>query len=205
MYKLLSHFGLFIIVLLLGLSLSGCGSKTYLNVDYHLPDEPQSLAGKKIFLQVTDARSDQEIFSEKAKSKFEHFTGLFSLAVVTAEDQRQVIGAYDLVGLFREALSKRLSALGVAVLESQEEGQGVMTVTLNRFTIDLAGSKWMASVDYATSLTRDEKTTAREKVSGSAERTKIMGKKDAEKVVGEIFTEMVNKLNLERLFERAKV
>jgi hypothetical protein len=42
-------------------------------------------------------------------------------------------------------------------------------------------------------------------VTGSAERLKVMGRGGAEKVIGEIFTEMINRLNIERLFAQAKL
>jgi hypothetical protein len=128
MNKKLSVIGLHFFVLMFILFQIGCGSKAYLNVDYSLPDGSQSLSGKKVFLQVADSRSDKEIFTENAKKKYKDFTGLFSLTVVTADERRQVVGAYDLSGLFKEALSKRLAAMGAVVLDTQGDsiGRGVV-------------------------------------------------------------------------------
>jgi hypothetical protein len=69
----------------------------------------------------------------------------------------------------------------------------------------LIGQKWMADISYEASLTQDTQLVAREVVTGSAERLKVMGSGGAEKVIGEIFTDMINRLNIERLFQQAKL
>jgi hypothetical protein len=43
-----------------------------------------------------------------------------------------------------------------------------------------------------------------EAVSGSAERLQLLKKNDAEKVLGELLTDMANKLDLVRLFQQAQ-
>jgi hypothetical protein len=81
----------------------------------------------------------------------------------------------------------------------------VFQIKIDRFHIKLVGQKWLADVSYEASLTKDSLLIAREVVSGSAERVKIMGSGGAEKVIGEIFTEMINRLDVERLFAQAKL
>jgi hypothetical protein len=63
----------------------------------------------------------------------------------------------------------------------------------------------MADISYEASLTQDTQLVAREVVTGSAERLKMIGSGGAEKVIGEIFTDMINRLNIERLFQQAKL
>jgi hypothetical protein len=81
----------------------------------------------------------------------------------------------------------------------------VFQITINQFQINLIGQKWMADISYEASLTQDTQLVAREVVSGSAERLKMIGSGGAEKVIGEIFTDMINRLNIERLFQQAKL
>ncbi|MDX2454748.1 hypothetical protein, partial [Desulfosarcina sp.] len=81
----------------------------------------------------------------------------------------------------------------------------VFQININQFHINLVGLKWMADISYEVSLTQDTQLVAREVVSGSAERLKVMGSGGAEKVIGEIFTDMINRLNIERLFQQAKL
>ena len=40
-------------------------------------------------------------------------------------------------------------------------------------------------------------------MTGGAERTKVMGKGGGEKLIGELFTDVINKLDIPKLFENA--
>lgn len=182
-----------------------CAKKSYIDVNYRLPTAADTLPGRSVFVETRDHRSETEIFNERAKEQFKHFTGLFALALEVSDDQQRVLGAYDLPALFETALKERLHKLGVATVSERPTDTPVFQVKINRFYIKLVGQKWFAEVSYEASLTQDAHLIAREVVSGSAERVKIMGSGGAEKVIGEIFTEMINRLNIERLFAQAKL
>jgi len=182
-----------------------CAKKSYIDVDYRLPTTADTLTGRTVFVETLDLRSDTEIFNKRAKEKFEHFTGLFSLSLEMPDDQSKILGAYTLPKLFETALTHRLQKLGVAVPASPSPSVPVFQININQFHINLVGQKWMADIGYEVSLTQDTQLVAREVVSGSAERLKVMGSGGAEKVIGEIFTDMINRLNIERLFQQAKL
>jgi hypothetical protein len=182
-----------------------CAKKSYIDVDYRLPSVADTLAGRTVFVETRDLRSDTEIFDKRASENFEHFTGLFSLSLVMPDDQSKIIGAYPLPKLFETALTQRLQKLGVAVSAAPSKSVPVFQININQFHINLVGQKWMADISYEVSLTQDMQPVAREVVSGSAERLKVMGSGGAEKVIGEIFTDMINRLNIERLFQQAKL
>ena len=59
-------------------------------------------------------------------------------------------------------------------------------------------------MSYRANLLSNGRLLSKESVSGEAERLKVMGKSDAEKVLGELLTDMVNKLNLVKLFQQAR-
>ena len=64
-----SYMKMLIKILLAGLLIciiAACAKPYHLSVGYHLPEEPQQLAGQKVQLVVEDQRDDKEIFSEKA-------------------------------------------------------------------------------------------------------------------------------------------
>jgi hypothetical protein len=42
-------------------------------------------------------------------------------------------------------------------------------------------------------------------ISGQGERVKLVGKGDADKVMGEVFEDLVNRLDLPRLFQQARL
>lgn len=192
-------------LLLVSLSLFSCAKKSYIDVDYQLPAVGDTLTGRTVFVETRDTRSDTRIFNARAQDKFKYFTGLFALALTLPDDQQKTLGAYELPMLFETALKKRLQKLGVETTTGPSRDIPVFQIKINQFHIKLVGQKWLADVSYEASLTKDSLLIAREVVSGSAERVKIMGSGGAEKVIGEIFTEMINRLNIERLFAQAKL
>jgi hypothetical protein len=183
----------------------GCAHKSYIDVAYRLPPDAHSLTGRKGFIEIRDLRQDTDIFNLRAKDKFRNFNGLFSLLLITPAAQEEVVGSYELPMLFEKAFSRRLQELGVKVVEKPSADVPVFQIKLNRFWISLIGQKWQAKVSYEASLAQDTKMVARELVSGSAERVRVMGSGGAEKVIGELFTEMINRLDIERLFAQAKL
>ena len=193
------------ILLLMATLCFSCAKKSYIDVDYRLPATADSLTGRTVFLETRDLRRETEIFNKRAKKNFEHFTGLFSLSLVMPDDEPKILGAYPLPKLFETALKQRLQKLGVAATASPSPSIPVFQININQFHINLVGQKWMADISYEVSLTQDTQLVAREVVSGSAERLKVMGSGGAEKVIGEIFTDMINRLNIERLFQQAKL
>jgi uncharacterized lipoprotein YajG len=182
-----------------------CAKKSYIDVSYRLPSTADTLAGRTVFVETHDLRNDTEIFNKRTNENFQHFTGLFSLTLVTPDDQSKVVGAYPLPKLFEAALTQRLQKLGVRVSAAPSPSVPVFQININQFHINLVGQKWMADISYEVSLTQDTQLVALEVVSGSAERLKVMGSGGAEKVIGEIFTDMINRLDIERLFQQAKL
>ena len=182
-----------------------CAKKTIINVDYRLPDAAKTMAGKAVYIESRDLRSDTEIFNQRAQEEFEAFTGLFSLSTVTPDGRFAVVGNYPLPQLFEAAMKQRLVRMGIAVSDEPSVATPLFRIDIQRFRIERVGQKWMADIGYEVSLTRDQRQIARERVAGSAERLQVMGSAGAEKVIGEIFSEMMNRLDVERLFAQAKL
>ena len=194
-----------VVPLMLAIALISCSKKAYIDVDYHLPADIDTLAGRMVTVETRDIRSEKEIFDKRAKEKFKYFTGLFALSLILPEDQQKVLGAYELPKLFETAFVQRLKKLGVEVSAESSPNIPVFQIKIIQFRIKLIGQKWMAEVRYEANLSQDANLVAREVVTGSAERTKLMGSGGAEKVIGEIFTDMINRLDIERLFAQAKL
>jgi hypothetical protein len=182
-----------------------CAKKSYIYLDYRLPTVTDRLQGRSLFVETHDLRRNREIFNPRAKEAFENFTGLFSLALIKSGDEQTLKGAYELPMLFEAALKERLDALGITIAGGQSANIPLFKINLNQFRINLVGQKWIADISYEVSLTQDNQTVSREVVTGSAERLKLIGSGGAEKVIGEIFTEMINRLNIERLFQQANL
>jgi hypothetical protein len=188
-----------IIGFLLSLILA-CASPSYLNVRYNLPPASDVLQGKKVVLNIIDTRSNKNIFSEKAQKEFGNFDGSFVLSLTEGKISGPV-KLLDLPSLFKEALKKRLETVGVEVVTGDMNDAPLFEITLKKFFLDLKGLKWIVDISYETKLTRDNKNIAREKVSGKAERHIAMGKGSGEKLVGEIFSESINDLDIQKLFK----
>lgn len=184
-----------------------CAKKPYIDIDYRLPPTSGTLPGRTVFIESQDLRTDTQIFNERAKEQFENFTGLFALLLESSDDQtgqKIVIGAYPLPALFETVIKKRLQQLGVEVIPEPSADALVLRVEINQFRINLVEQKWMADVEFEAKLIDGKRTISRETVTGSAQRVKIMGSAGAEKVIGEIFTDTINRLNIERMFDQTK-
>lgn len=179
---------------------AGCASTSYIEVTYQLPAPQQKLAPKTVFLQVVDQRGTTQIAGPNAQKELAYFTGLFSL-YVTAEGQKPtLLGAYDLTALFKEALQRRLESEGVTVLPQKAADQPLLEIQLQAFVLDREDKNWKADLAYKAVTSKSGRVLTNQNVAGSAERLKIVGTRDAEKLLGEIFSDMVNKLDPEKLF-----
>lgn len=192
------------VVICLGMMMiQTCAKKPYLELTYQLPAPSASQSGRKVCLSVVDARQDKELFGVNAQKEFPNFSGFFHLNVVTLDKKSSQIGAYELEQLFQKTLEKRLQNMGVDVLKKCSEQVPVMQVAIKAFKIDLVDRKWRAGVKYEAGLTADGNSFVKETVSGKAERVKLVGSKAGQTVAGELFTDMINRLNINRLFDQS--
>lgn len=186
---------------LMSFILVGCSKPAYIRVLYRPPEPSYLLEGRQAVLQVRDERSDQQIFGEKAQQQFEHFTGLFALSIaVFDENEPGIVGAFELQEMLAQALRRRLERAGLTVPGSDAKAAPVLEIGLQRFFIELAGRTWKTDIGYEARLIQDGRVLARQTVSGTVEKFKIIGIGEAEKAVSEIFTDMVNKFNIHDLF-----
>jgi hypothetical protein len=179
-----------------------CASKSYINVNYRLPVASNDLKGKRVFLECRDIRSDKTIFGQNAQAEFKHFTGLFSLWVNQGK-KPFVAGAFDLPSLFKEAFKRKFENSGVDVVTQPEKTIPVLEIVIKKFRLDLVDRKWVAAIRYDARLLKGDLLLVTKTISGDAERLKVIGQGDAEKVLGELFTEIVNRLNLGKLLDLA--
>ena len=183
----------------------GCAPRTYLIVDYQVPASSQQLDGQQVRLLVTDSRLDPYILSPAVARQFEGFQDRYSLAWVTPDRGRIIAGEHDLQGLFHAAFQKRLEVLGVTVVPDDIQTAPLFQVDLQSLKVDQEGRNWVAQMSYTASLTKDNKLIASESVRGSAQRTKIIGRKGADNTLSDIFSDIINRLNITNLFKQAQL
>ena len=195
-------FGTLFVTVTILLILTACAKPYHFYVKYDSPGSSSVLKGQKVYLQVLDGRESKIFLSEKASSEFDMWDGSFAL-YDTPEKPKGEIQTYPLTGLVEAAMLKRLQSMGIELVEEKMNDVPLFEVTLNKLFLDLDDRTWVTDFSYEVKLTQGKQKTGREKVSGQAERTKVMGRGAGEILIGDIFTESINKLNIEKLFENA--
>jgi hypothetical protein len=193
------------IILFVAMATSFCASKNFLVVNYQLPAEPQILAEPSVSLVIKDFREDPAIVTRTAKKVLKDFHGNFALIVDRENEKSRLVGAFSLHSLIRELFKQRLENAGVRVASEEESREMVVEIILKTFKLDFVERKWVIDMTYQANLLKQDRFIAGETITGSAERLRVVGSKDAERVVGELITDVVNRLNLNALFKSNQI
>ena len=189
------------------LTIAACSATSYLKVTYQLPgaDAPSGPSGKTVFLKITDGTGGSAFIGPHASDDLKGFSGLFSVYVAGGQPTPMLEGAYDIQGLFDVAFRQRLTAAGVTLAKAPAATVPTLQVDITSFKIDMAGRTWTTRLDYLASMRLAAEALTTQKVSGTAERAKIVGTREAETLLGEIVTDMVNRLDLDALFRHPQL
>jgi len=191
--------------LILAFFAGACASKPFLKVQYQLPSPSSTLEGQQVALAVSDMRSKETLVTETARKSLKDFKGTFSLVVLREDGSGNLRGAYDLVSLFSEVFQQRLKNEGIQATTVADSALPELKIEITEFQLDFVDRKWIVGMNYKASLLDNGILLSKESVSGQAERLKVMGKKGAEKILSELLTDVVNKLNLVGLFQQARL
>jgi hypothetical protein len=181
-----------------------CSSKPFLIVHYQLPSPAETLANNEVSLVIADIRETKTFLTESAKKSLGEFNETYSLVVLKADGSGNLLGIYEADALLAETFKQRLNNLGLPVSASVNQSEYALEIKLKKFKLDLAGRNWVVNMNYEASLSKNSRLLASESVDGSAQRLKVMGAGDAEKLLGELLTDMVNKLDLVKMFQQAQ-
>jgi hypothetical protein len=182
---------------------AACSSKSFLVVNYQLPPSSDSLENIQTSLEIVDVRDRKTFLSENARKSLKGFNEAYSLVVLKSDGSGNLLGVYDVDSLISEIFRQRLQNFGVQVSSSGDTAPNNLEIKLKQFELDLVRRKWVVKMNYQASLIKAGRLVATESVNGSAERLKLTGKSDAEKVLSELITDMANKLNVATIFEHA--
>ena len=197
--------GLFrgVLTLLVSLLIFSCASIPELQVLYKLPPPSKQLKGRLVALTVDDERTSKTVLGKGAKEELKGFSDNISFSVADYNEKEFKVGIFNVPDLMREAFKRKLENLGVEVLPEKRLGRLELVIVLKEFSLDLEGREWVAKMSYEAGLTTAKGAVATQFVNGQAERYKLMGRDSADTLMGEIFTDMVNALDLARLFKQA--
>jgi hypothetical protein len=180
---------------------SFCASKNFIAVNYQLPEEAKIPGETSVSLDFKDSREDPAIVTKNAKMALKDFSGNFTLIVVQQNNDKRLVGAFSLHSMITQIFKHRLENAGIGVATEGQRRETVVEIILKAFKLDLVERKWVINMTYQANLIRQNQFIAGETVTGSAERLRVVGSKDAELVIGELITDVVNRLNLSELFK----
>ena len=179
--------------------ISACSHKPVFQVNYLLPQAAAPYADKQVYVTASDGRSSEQFLTPGASKELPDFSGLFSLVVLKSDGIGDLVGAYEVIALMKALCEERMKASAVALSDRPQAAATRVEIVLKDFTLDYAERKWVARMRYEAIASSPDGTTRRQMVSGSAERVKLWGRSEAEKLVGELASDVINKLELERL------
>ena len=87
------------------------------------------------------------------------------------------------------------------VAAEEDPATPLLEIVLKEFKLDLQNRKWIITMNYQANLVKEDIIVTGQTITGSAERLRVVGSKDAEIIVGELVTEVANKLNLNDLLQ----
>ena len=178
-----------------------CATIPTLDVTYEIMPKSNILEGNEVFFQFIDKRADKEIIGKDARKLYENYSGNINFILSKEGSGEYLAGIYDVETLFRKAFTFSLENKGLKLLNEQRPGAPQLIVKLNKFILDLDGRNWIAVIAYDAEFIKNGETVVR-KFKGKGEKFRISGLNQAHIVVSEVFTDMVNQLDIESLFAR---
>jgi hypothetical protein len=160
------------------------------------------LAGKKVFLTVDDLRKDKQTLGPGARYEFEDPSGGISLSVAKGAGPGIRKGIYQAPDLLKQAMESRMKHEGIEVAPEAATPVGLVLL-LKSFFVDRVERKWEVAISYEAQMVKEGRVLSSQIVTGEAERFELMGAEQAEVVIGELFTDMVNRLDLHKLFRES--
>ena len=188
------------------LAAGACAAIPRLNISYVM--EPVGTVSEQespIGLRVEDARTVKGILGPRGVSEFGGRLETASLKVGPSFGELSPAGGFDVPGLMREAFRRKLAAAGLRpVMETPEHVPGLVVVVRD-FILDVEGREWIGRIAYDVQLLVGGELKFSRTVEGSARRLKLVGRSDAEKLMGELFTDCINRLDLSRFLDLAGI
>ena len=203
MEKRNQRFTVTILVIVFLISIISCSSIPYLEVDYQLPRRSDILQGVQVVYEFDDARRTRDVLGKGAKEDFENFSGNIFFSVARYNEPGFRIGLYKPSAIVKDGFKRRLENIGLQLVQDPYNEKPRLLIVLNEFVLDLVDRKWEVKMSYEARLLQNGKVLAVQTISGKNMRLKIVGRGGADTILGETFTDMVNKLDIEKLFRQA--
>ena len=180
-----------------------CSSIAYVQLNDRLSAKPVALEGKKAFLSVEDERKTKDFAGRGVKREFDNFSETLAYSVQKGTEPALKMGLYDVASLVKEAFRVRVENEGVEIVSERKADQPELILALQEFSLDLVDRNWKVRFGYEVKLIKNGAVLAKQFANGEAERLKIMGTEQADAVVGDLFADVMNRMNVAKLFRDA--
>lgn len=191
-------FGRFVFSLSLGLFVA-CATLPSMNVTYKTMPKSNILEGREIYFRFIDKRSDKDIIGQGAKRIYKHFSGNINFIVSKGKKDESLVGVYEAESLFKNALAIYLENMGLRLLPEPKPGIPELAIKLHDFVLDLSGRRWVARIVYEAEFIQDGSVLIRE-FRGEGEKYRVSRLTQADQVMSETFTDIINQLDVKRMF-----
>jgi hypothetical protein len=191
-------FGRFVFSLSLGLFVA-CATLPSMNVTYKTMPKSNILEGREIYFRFIDKRSDKDIIGQGAKEIYKHFSGNINFIVSKGKKDESLVGVYEAESLFKNALAIYLENMGLRLLPEPKPGIPELAIKLHDFVLDLSGRRWVARIVYEAEFIQDGSVLIRE-FRGEGEKYRVSRLTQADQVMSETFTDIINQLDVKRMF-----
>ncbi len=185
------------------LLLASCAGVQDVRVSYRLPEPGGALDGRTVYVDFRDGREDRDILTPAAREAYKYHSGNVALFVSRDGGEPSAEGLRNVPSLFRDVFSMRIRRLGGEVVPIERKADATLVVALEAFELDLEDRTWKGRTAYELRVDREGRVRVRQDVSGEAERVKIIGLEQADRLMGELFTDAVNRPDLGELFRKA--
>ena len=180
-----------------------CTAVQDVRVSYRLPGPGGALEGRTVYVEFRDEREDRDILTPAAREEYKYHSGNVALFVSRDGGEPSPEGLKNVPSLFRDVFSMRIRRLGGEVVSIERKADATLVIALEAFALHLEDRTWKGRAAYELRVSREGRVRARQDVSGEAERVKIIGLKQADQLMGELFTDVVNRPDLGELFLKA--
>jgi hypothetical protein len=180
-----------------------CARKPYVPVHYQMPPAGQSAHERPVHVTLADRPISGRVFSARAQAEAKIETDALSLVVAAGETAPESLGTMPPDALLLEGMTLRMRQMGLTVRSVAGQGDSTMVLTLDRFKVDFARKYWTVDIGYTLLLKGKGSRTVSQSISASGERRKLFGTKELEILIGDVFTDAVNRIDLNDLIGKA--
>jgi hypothetical protein len=176
-----------------------CTTIPTLKVTYKIIPRSNVLEDKEIFFTFVDQRTDKDIIGDNARELYKGYSGNITFILSGEGSDKYLVGIYDVEELFKEAFTLYLENNGLKLSDEKKPAIPQLIIRLEKFILDLDGRQWFATLSYEAEFIENGRTIVR-KFKGEGQKFRISGLNQAHAVVSEVFTDIVNQLDIKSMF-----